>query len=686
MGGAHGPVSLLSWFESGDTAPSAPLDQALRRSVRKTEAAPTHPDRSLSGLEAYLGLKTSPRAAPKMRNFHFQPPDWEGQLDVHNIDAFLPADCFDSSAFGPSAFVIGQAELAKQNLGVKDGAYDVFHLRRGDTADPNSDMTSIYCDTSVSNVVEYMRCASRSTSPSGNPLLLMTDETDQGYLDNVVSALDALGKELGGHWSSVQHLDSAIAWKLRPEDRNDNYLVYAIASHLKSQGENVYEIEKCQYTPPSCSTPTFSQRRDRLYEELEKELAWTGDERTRKNATARERDLRAKDDSPLPAPAMNASKKRCLRIADTDFDRWSLAETPPRTATEADCKFACTDESSVHHLWCVGYEFVVISRTSACRLFDDCTEVIDDASEEAVAASPSPGVAAECCLRHEDPDFDRYFLAETPPRTATEADCRFACTDEGSTYHSWCNTYEFLTSTPGTGLRQFTSTCRLYAVGACEQAAQASPSPVANVSVVASPSPLALAERCLRIEDTTFDRWFRSENRTATEADCSAACWDESSEHNLWCADYEFLTFTPRAGSKYATSSTCRLYAAGSDACGPAEASPSPSPAAVKQKAVPSPSPAVSTRRCMRVVDNDFDRWFLNREGEPSRTATEADCSAACSDEASEHSRWCVSYQFITDTPGAGTRNSSTTCQLFDDCSQAAEDGAVASPEPEPVR
>ena len=85
--------------------------------------------------------------------------------------------------------------------------------------------------------------------------------------------------------------------------------------------------------------------------------------------------------------------------------------------------------------------------------------------EEAVAASPSPGVAAERCLRHEDPDFDRYFLAETPPRTATEADCRFACTDEGSTYHSWCNTYEFLTSTPGTGLRQFTSTCRLYAVG-----------------------------------------------------------------------------------------------------------------------------------------------------------------------------------------------------------------------------
>ena len=88
----------------------------------------------------------------------------------------------------------------------------------------------------------------------------------------------------------------------------------------------------------------------------------------------------------------------------------------------------------------------------------------------------------------------------------------------------------------------------------------------------------------------------------------------------------------------------------------------------------------------MRVVDNDFDRWFLNREGEPSRTATEADCSAACSDEASEHSRWCVSYQFITNPPGAGTRNSSTTCQLFDDCSQAADDAAVASPEPEPVR
>ena len=32
------------------------------------------PERSLSRLEAYHGLRSSPQAAPKLRSFHFQPP------------------------------------------------------------------------------------------------------------------------------------------------------------------------------------------------------------------------------------------------------------------------------------------------------------------------------------------------------------------------------------------------------------------------------------------------------------------------------------------------------------------------------------------------------------------------------------------------------------------------------------
>ena len=91
----------------------------------------------------------------------------------------------------------------------------------------------------------------------------MTDETDQRYLERVVAALDTLGGELGS-WGSVRHIDPVIADHLSDEDRRDNYLVYAVASHLKSKGQNVFEIEKCQYTPSSCaaSAPSFSDRRD----------------------------------------------------------------------------------------------------------------------------------------------------------------------------------------------------------------------------------------------------------------------------------------------------------------------------------------------------------------------------------------------------------------------------------------
>ena len=86
----------------------------------------------------------------------------------------------------------------------------------------------------------------------------------------------------------------------------------------------------------------------------------------------------------------------------------------------------------------------------------------------------------------------------------------------------------------------------------------------------------------------------------------------------------------------------------------------------VKERVDPASSSTVSTRRCKRREDTDFDRWFLAES--PPRTATEEDCSNACSGEGSEHYTWCVGYQFITFTPGAGSRRFSTTCKLFDDC------------------
>lgn len=358
-----------------------------------------------------------------------------------------------------------------------------------------------------------------------------------------------------------------------------------------------------------------------------------------------------------------------------------MSETPPRTATADDCKHACSDKGSSHHSWCVDYEFVVISRTSSCRLFDDCTETIEATLPpptsaagviKEVAASPSPTATTERCMRVEDIDFDRWSLAESPPRTATEADCKFACTDEASGHGAWCKSYQFLTSAPGAGLRKFTSVCRLFADGDCPQVDEATPSP--SPVAAAAPSPVSAAERCLRVADADFDRWFLSEHppRTATDADCNAACTDEASEHHAWCVGYEFVAKTAGAGTRD-FSSTCRLYAVGVDDCGEQEKA-EPTPA--KEEVAPSPSPAVFKRRCMRIEDKDMDRWFLSEH--PPRTATDADCSAACWDEASEHHSWCIGYEFLTGTAGAGTRDFSTTCRLFDDCVNAADDGAAA--------
>ena len=55
-----------------------------------------------------------------------------------------------------------------------------------------------------------------------------------------------------------------------------------------------------------------------------------------------------------------ANAKRCLRIADADFDSWFLVKTPSRKGTEADCEHACNNETSIHHAWCVGFAFQVL--------------------------------------------------------------------------------------------------------------------------------------------------------------------------------------------------------------------------------------------------------------------------------------------------------------------------------------
>ena len=97
----------------------------------------------------------------------------------------------------------------------------------------------------------------------------------------------------------------------------------------------------------------------------------------------------------------------------------------------------------------------------------------------------------------------------------------------------------------------------------------------------------------------------------------------------------------------------------------------------VKEKVAASPAPAVTPARCLRIADVDFDRWYLSES--PPRQGTEVDCSAACSNDNSEHKAWCVGYEFTANTAGAGTRPSSSTCKLFDNCVQATRDAVFTS-------
>ena len=67
--------------------------------------------------------------------------------------------------------------------------------------------------------------------------------------------------------------------------------------------------------------------------------------------------------------------------------------------------------------------------------------------------------------------------------------------------------------------------------------------------------------------------------------------------------------------------------------------------------------PAVA--RCLRVADHDFDHWFadqLDGSGNAGRKATKADCDHACNNADSEHSSWCIGYEFRATEKG--------TCEL----------------------
>ena len=82
-------------------------------------------------------------------------------------------------------------------------------------------------------------------------------------------------------------------------------------------------------------------------------------------------------------------------------------------------------------------------------------------------------------------------------------------------------------------------------------------------------------------------------------------------------------------------------------------------------------------QRCLRSADHDFDHWFadqLDGSGNVGRKSTKADCEHACNSADSEHSAWCVGFEFRPTAKG--------TCELYADCSQAEGSPIAAYPAP----
>jgi hypothetical protein len=98
--------------------------------------------------------------------------------------------------------------------------------------------------------------------------------------------------------------------------------------------------------------------------------------------------------------------------------------------------------------------------------------------------------------------------------------------------------------------------------------------------------------------------------------------------------------------------------------------------AAAKAAAAEKLQVAPAAARCLRVSDNDFDRWFLEDSYDqsgvrPGRKGTAVDCSNACSNPSSAHSKWCVGFEFRPTEKG--------TCELYEGCTEQQAQQSQAS-------
>ena len=166
----------------------------------------------------------------------------------------------------------------------------------------------------------------------------------------------------------------------------------------------------------------------------------------------------------------------------------------------------------------------------------------------------------------------------------------------------------------------------------------------------------------MRVADHDFNRLFADQldgsgnaGRKSTKADCDHACNNADSEHSSWCIGFEF---------RDTEKGTCELY----DDC--STDSPAPSPVVTAQEAPAKEAQAAPAKveRCLRVSDHDFNALFadqLDGSGNAGRKSTKADCDHACNNADSEHSSWCIGFEFRDTEKGM--------CELYEDCSKKAD-------------
>jgi len=119
--------------------------------------------------------------------------------------------------------------------GLSEGGYYTLHVRRGDAL--------AECDTSTPTVLAYVECQLRNEGAfsSDKPMLVFTDELDQGYLR---SLLDGVSHLFGGA-RTVLHGDALLRQLYSaalPSAAADNFVVFNAAVWLMETSASALEI------------------------------------------------------------------------------------------------------------------------------------------------------------------------------------------------------------------------------------------------------------------------------------------------------------------------------------------------------------------------------------------------------------------------------------------------------------